>query len=487
LENELKIIEKKRDDAAQAMQKVREIISDEIWENLLYEKYCWPDHNLLPSLDNAVLRIEWKFSSLSEVAEPQPVLRLSINGLPFDANTALNSSIIEIGEDYKNRGDHIKNNITRFSELTRKYFRDAWDELTVLDYFTWKKTRYDFGAADFGKMLINRCNVMITPGNGNAGVPTRNVYLLAPLAAVQSPKTGPFLDQSVNYLLLNVPYANRVGNTILTHADRTTLTYLIMDDGIELTKVSAYTNARLHYLNQPAFSQGSEISRATNHIFAAEKRATMFDETRPGQDPYLVSPRVTMLLEDERLLSDYILAWAYGYLKRAQEQNNNAILINTVTAHVPFPVDALGEMKENKKIYILSDQLNPIYLGDKVEYIVAAESFILRSFDFVRQPLEPMRKRIRELLDRDLENTVRELEPQWKAGVGIGSAISVAAMPEGDLQQKLLKIEARKHMYRKFYADIIEWDVPEENRNRGAEEEFIQILLRKIQSETAHN
>lgn len=482
LKAELKVIDQKRLQAANAMSKVRTMISDLRWEDEMYAQFCSPDPNLPAKINEVLLNLSWEVNPIMVSQQPQPVVRLRLNGLPTEgfAGTPLEHPIIEIGSNMNAQEPKVKNNLVRLLELTRQPFQIAWQKLSVVEYYEWKVRTDNYTSAQFGSMLISRGNVMMEKGGDRAGdPPKRTVYILVP----ETTQTSHFLLTALDYLKENNK-ADMEKSAIITHSDRTTLTYLVLDDGIEMDKTQAYINAIPYYLTQSPYSHGSEISRSTNHIFVAEKKATIFDEIRPAGN-YLVSPRVTMLLEDERLLSDFMMAIALGYIKRSQKNSEQGVgVVNVMQASVTRENDILGDKTLVTEEYLLSDPDFPLYRDVAVEYLVAAETFILRRFDYKHEPLQGLRSRIRELVELELQKTVTELLPKWLAGEGTADAQTVAREPDTEQRQMRLLLEARKHIYRKLNGILGDWHPSDASRSYAAEVEFIAILKRIIQSTT---
>ncbi|GAP13179.1 tubulin like protein [Longilinea arvoryzae] len=482
-----KKIEKEREKASSALNQVREVVNEPAWEEEMYRHYCQPDPTMPLALHRILQALQWEAGNIMVNGAPVPRLKLHATGIEVnERNLVLSTDQLQIDQK-DNPETLIQKNLTRLSELTRPHFKPAWKELSVVDPFIWRSlNRPGQDANSFGDALIDRCNVMLTPGAAQQANAPTNIYLLAPGTAMANPTSNTFLTTAFAHLLANVPGIQAAVSRVLSHGDCTTLTYFIMRDGIELRQIPAFTNAIIPYLNLDAFSQGSQISRATNHIFRAEKGATQYEIRN---NPLLIS-RVAMLLEDETLLTDYLLAWAFKYLQRTAITNPAGVKVNTLNLVYTEQKNVLSEVRIVACTSLLSDQKAQIYEYYPVEYITAAEAYMLRDKDYNNNPMEPVRTRLHELIESALDDKVKELEPQWKQGIGTAAARAAAEGAMGDLRDEELKQEARKHMYRLLDADLAAWDLghpiglggaPVENKSRDAEDEFIRVLRSRIQ------
>lgn len=481
LMTEWAVIAQKREEAQLAMGKVRTVVNDPTWEDLKYAEYFQPDHTQPSELSKYLQDLKWMVQPIVVNQGFWPDLRLRIEHLPLVMGTLLASNVIEtdpVPDDQK-RAQLVKN-LTRCMERGRQPFQGAWNGLTVVDYYEWKQNAKNYSPESFSSELIDKGNVLMTKGMGN--IPDkldRLVYLLVPEATLGRS----FLTQSLEFLVDNTG-ADGERSSVLTHGDPTTLAYLILDDGIEMRKIQAYTGAAQHYLGQRAFSQGVEISRSINHIFTAEQRATLYDGLENGQ-PKLVSPRVVMLLEDERLLSEFMLALALGVIRRGEDLNKKNNKTHYMLASVKKWFDKLGKLEEVTTNYWLSDREAPLYEAAPVEYITAAETFILRQVDYNNQPLQPLRDHVRAQVEKELQNVIQEQLPLWQAGRGTPDAVDAARSAESDTKKTRLILEARKHLYRQLYAQLKGYQPHDASLSKENEQEFVDILIRKIEQETA--
>jgi len=481
-------ISKQRTEAEKAMVRVREVVNDPQWESEQYHSYRIPDSSKPSVLANVLKNLTWQVKPVTVEEVSQPNVQLIVNGFEPITGTALETNIIS------NQVDRLENksqgNLLRLLEICRQHFIPAWDNLTVVDYYRWCEQNKNLTASDFGSKLLQKCNVLLAPGDGNCCVPTRNVYLLVPAGT----EGDSFLDSAIEYLKANTPAVDKEKSRNMPHNDRTTLTYIVLADGIEIEKISAYKNSIPFYLNLPATSVGAQNSRGIIHIFQAEKRATQFDEIKPGGIPYLVSPRVSMVLENENLLYDFMLAVALGYVQRDTVTLPNGNLGHMILARVPVEVEDLGHFRTVETEYRLSDPTNALYTAYEVEYLVAAETYCLRELDHTmseRQPLEDLRAKIHELIECEVEKRLAQYLPDWLNGSkGTAEAIAAANMPEGEARKRKLILETRKELFREVNSLLLQREAEisqltpaerDQNRQLPDELEFLSILKKQIQ------
>lgn len=484
-------ISTKRTEAEKAMVKVREVVNDPDWELEQYNHFRVPDPSKPAVLANVLMNLTWQVKPITVEGVNQPGVQLIASGFAPVTGTDLESTVIT------NRGGsperRAQGNLLRLLEVCRQHFMPAWNELTVVDYYEWRAKNKQMTSDEFGSKLLQKCNVLLAPGPNNCEVPKRNVYLLVP----EGTEGRPFLQKAIEYLRMNTPAVDRKQSRNLPHSDRTTLTYIVLADGIEIEKISAFKNSVPFYLHLPPSSIGAENSRGIIHIFQAEKRATQFDEIKPQEDYYLVSPRVSMVLENENLLYDFMLGLAMGYIQRDDVTLPNGNLGHMIVARVPVKVEELGRFITTEVEYRLNDPSNVLYSSFEVEYLVAAETYCLRELDYSlteRKPLEDLRMTLHNLIECQIEERMGQYLPGWISGSkGFADAIDAANLQEGDARKRRLILETRKELYRELNTLLVQReteinDLPLADRNKNKqlpdELEFLTILKKQIQQMT---
>ncbi len=489
---------KNEENSATDLRQVREIVNDETWENLQYKHFLQPDSNLRPADYNVLNSIHWDvqefpYGERGEKIVPEP--RLSIGGFRLEQTGPLESNVIEIRvpkEDLTASEIEIKNNAYRLLESCRVQFTPVWNDLTVVDYFKYK---YDSHDADsnpeaFAEYLLSKCNVLLSPGAQNQNAPTWMAYLIAP----GNDANDPWLQRAIQKLRVNTTAAAAFSNVLL-HNDTTTLTYLVLLDGVEIKTLDAYIQGAYPYLNTPEKGQGEQLDRRLMHIFVAEKNATHFDRLNRDNTRYLVSTRVTMVLEEEELLSDFIIAMGLGIISQ-QEQGLGGRVGKVIKATLTVKEMWQGSLREREKVFFLNDPEN--YPTQDVDYLVAAETFCLRSFDLSPESAEisTLHKLLKPIMDEKIATKIEtELLPHWKTGEGTSQAVAAAHEPDERLRKDKLILEARKSLYRSIYPLIegrltalrsIPSDQAQLNKTLSDEIEFIKILLVKINEFTSN-
>jgi len=485
------------------MEKVRELVRDEQWEEDQYKKFLNLDPNSPNGNYRVLQNINWKVREITvkgqdeggEFQAPEPELSISGWPLELDGGPLADNRIITKSSrsDRQELYKEIQNNAYRLLEICRLQFVPAWDKLTVIDYLKYK---YNSDTAALTPQALatekaKMCNVLLSASVNASNKLTNMAYLLVPSGTQEDP----FLQLVLGQLKVEVRAADEF-NRVLEHADSTTLTFLVLTNGYNIKTLDAYKLGATPYLQLRPKGEGVEVSRQINHLFRAEKEATLYDRLNPDGNHYLVSSRVSMPLEEPELLDRFLTALSLKLIKHQSVPITRERAGSVFQASLKVKKNIFGTLQETTRDWWLNNPDD--YSGREVDYLAAAECFCLRSLDHSSEPqsIDELHAMMDDAVLNGLEEKLtKEYLPHWqKGGVGCtANQITAAQEPNPSTRQSLLNTETTKQLWRELVPDIEArlkrlLGLPEEERQVSKtipdEIEFLKILLSRIQNET---
>jgi hypothetical protein len=487
LDNTCDVINNQRK-SGQALNRVRELVDDKEWENNQYNKFTHPDTNGPSAAKKVLSLIKWAIREVEDNEEPVPDLVLEVGGFELDDRGALATNVIKKEDEEKRSKKFLTENAFRLMETCRQQFNSVWDELTVLSYYKYKFDSQDSQHTPeaFADFLLSKCNALLSPGEAAGGVPIWMAYMLVPRGTQDDPWLQVALGQ-----LRKVTTAARDFSGVLQHQDNTTITYLAQSDIIDIPTLDAYTQGAFHYLNIPEDPQGVHHGRTLLHVFAAEQNATHFDKIRADLSRYLVSSRVSMVLEEEETLDNFLLALALNLVRKDEISLGGGATGNVYKVVLKTHEKNFGIWEDVEQNWLLNNPQE--YKKVEVDFLVAAETFCLRSLDFSnpRQAMLTMHILLETFLTQQIQEKIKEeFLPKWTNQQGLAVGIQAASEPNGsDSKQDHLVDAAKKELYHSLVGTIkariivlgkIPTDEALANKTLKNEVEFLEILLTKI-------
>lgn len=484
-------IDKRRKQAQKDFSRVREMVYDEDWEDGQYMKY----HNLpnrTPADEVVMSHLNWGIRQVTRNKQTVPAISMHIEGFDLVANSALESNELSI-DPAASEEQRVRVNQARLMEICRQQFAEAWQNLTVVDYLIHAYDGVTRTAVDLAAHLHRKGNALLTAGIGNCVTPSWSVNLLAPADGGNS-----VLLQSTRDQLRNMTGAAAQFAKVLEHNDPTTLTYITIVMGVEISKLSAFRNPQMHYLQQmPVESIGTEISRKLNYIFPADRNVAQYDRILISGEPRLVPPRINNVMEDEGRLAEWLDAWALGIIQQSPVTLANNQVGDLFRLCLTETVNLRGDLQEQEVEYWLNDPYS--YTGGLADTLVSAEAYCLRVREHSgkRLPMMNAYPLVRRTIEAKLQERLAEFKPWWEQNNGTATAIAVYRQPDSKVRDTLLLQETRKEMYRRLSPRIAARlddlnAVPPRNasattlRTLEDEREFLTILEWRIQQITSH-
>jgi hypothetical protein len=475
-------------ESGKALSRVREVINDPAWEDEKYAEYNTPDQDGLKPIEYILDDLTWEVGEItlhpgSDAAFEIPRLALKVKGFNLASFGTLQHNAIELAD--RHQTDQEKTslaaaNTQRLMTRCRAAFDRVWDSLTVIDYLSevWNKDE-PYSPIDFAKYLYEHCDVLLDyPVAGNH---RRLTYLLTP----QVKNNSQWRQMVFNHLesLLKATHNN---HGELDHSDTTTLTFITTIDFVDIETIRAYTEGLQAYIKLPPQTAGGvTLSRSLAHIYASEQNASRFDQKDHGS-VHLVRQRVSAVLENEERLQLFIQSLALGLLR------DEAIVSRDGTGTIgrakevvidPYPgeLDEFDDPVLEPHIWMLNEPED--YPTDYVPYLVAAETFCLRMYDFsqIGKPIYRLHERLVNVTKERIDRLVEDYLPVWERGEGDPSGITAASEPKGRLREAKLRTAARRMVYKDLAKTLQAYQSPNSDHKcqviRRDEEEFIRIMI----------
>lgn len=370
-----------------------EYIYDNQWENLQYKRII----NALPN--NPSNWIKWK---LYRVKRPDPSIPfcdpvMRVEDISGEESNRL--STIEFNQADSQSNDAVRNS-NLILDRCRYHLRAAWNNVTILDYLEQKT--YGTTEAYTSQSLARRISEQIRLSTGEVKR-NRDTSKVMVVMGPDRGENSSVISSFMEYLRIS-ELDNSTRQNYITHVDRSSLTCIIMEDGLDLLNLDSYVQGAQHYLSLPIRSRGTEVNRRLLHVFSAEQSSTEFDKLSP--DLHITSSRITNLFESPYLLEDFIMGLALGVIKREPAKD--------IQGNFNKPIFQVTQIDYNK-LRATSQDINQWWLNDPSDYsqdpeilLIAAETYCLGQHDLSaeKKDLAELREYVRKITIEENQNTI---------------------------------------------------------------------------------
>lgn len=291
---------------------VRKVVSDSAYEVDRYNYYLTQGE--VDRKAQLLANLNWSLEHTQVSGQPKLNLNLSLTG------EQQNQSLL---------GDRYQQNLALLLTETRKPFTIAVESESVTKYIMQHAYVGNSGAILLAKEIFNRIGVLLQH-NSSHSLPSN--YLTAAFNAED--------ENEQNYLRLVLSEISQLsgvqaaggqgedGNDrqfvrYLNSEDRFKLTFLWMEELIDLDSIASFKNGRGDYLGSASASTRGD--RRLLHIFPAEVNAAEYENRLPElrQTVRIFSDDVTLQLEMVERVKLFLLLYGYGILSRGYEQDKS--------------------------------------------------------------------------------------------------------------------------------------------------------------------
>lgn len=336
--------------------KVHEYVTNSKYEDELYQSYT------KGKFDEAMARMTWSVDTKS------PTFKLDLSAAQL------------LGSDTASARTSTERNVNAIMNIARDYVNGV-RQLTIA-----KRLSDDIGAAKLGSTLLQRCSPMIRYDPAKQGAQEAYNFIFI--------NNG---NQDGFYRELDSDLATRGAsarsNQLLELTNCYTCTILATMDVLSSWGLSPYMDTAKSY------DQHVGDSRLL-HIFPAEVNAVEYEQRLPDihEERRRFSSTLTTMMEDKKIVEDFILAYIYGLIRLEAVHRENRYILR------------LAPVAKRRDI----DTFNLTLPSAKASLFEAMETFVFRKSDIDEQrpkriDLERVRANIHDFEARTAKNDPQTL------------------------------------------------------------------------------
>lgn len=265
--------------------KVHEYVTDSKFEDGLYKSYT------AGKFDDALSRLEWR------VDPSEPTFKLTLTGTHL------------LGSDTASARTSTERNVNFMLGMAREYVAQV-RQLTIA-----RRLSDAVGAAKLGSTLLQRCSPMIRYDTAKQGAQEAYNFIF-----VNNGGQDSFFSELGSDL--RTRGASARSNQLLELTNRYSCTIMSTVDVITSAGITPYIEA------EKSYNQHGGDARLL-HIFPAEVNAVEYEQRLPDihEERRRFSATLTTMLEDKKVVEDFILAYIYGIIRLEAVQRENRYIL----------------------------------------------------------------------------------------------------------------------------------------------------------------